>query len=273
MAFPLRIDWAHVRKIYEPQEAIYGYHRGACQLGLLDFSASVREGTTVILGSEGSGKTTLLKLTAMLTVPDDGRITFRSHDGEGCVWSKGNVITAGIFDLGDLKGKIGYIPHIHKLNHDITVESSLIYLAQLRRVSNPRKRSAELIAKWGLGGYRKALLHQLSGGVLKRYLLAQSLVVSPLIWMLDEPTNGMDELGKHLLWQELMNQPNDRITLIATTDDMELAECADDLMLIESGSCRRLGKKRLLTASVSEGTVAAWYRTMQAFSQLRKSQT
>jgi hypothetical protein len=71
------------------------------------------------------------------------------------------------------------------------------------------------------------------------------------------------------LWEELKRQPRDRITLIATEKDMELAELADDLMLMEAGTCRRLGKKKYLAASVPEGTVAAWYQAMQAFSHLR----
>ncbi|SEM89603.1 ATP-binding cassette domain-containing protein [Lihuaxuella thermophila] len=268
----MRIDWSHVSKIYEPRKEIRGpYHRRTRHMGLLDFSASVRRGITAILGPEGSGKTTLLRLTATWMVPDDGRITYINHDGETYVWSKGSVITSGTSSLGNLKEQISYIPHTKKLDHDITVELSLLHLAQLRRVPNPKKRSAEMIAKWGLAAYRRTPLHQLAGGVLKRYLLAQSLIVSPKIWLLDEPTNGLDELGKRLLWQELKNNPADRITLIAT-DDMDLAECSDDLMLLEAGSCRRLGRKKLLTASVPEGTVAAWYRAMQAFSQLRSYQ-
>jgi len=272
MALLLRIDWFHVRKIYEPQSLFAGSHLPRLgHSGLLDFSASVRQGITAILGPKGSGKSTLLRLTATLMVPDDGRITFELGDQEGYVWSKGSVITSGISSLGDLKERISYIPHTHHLDHDMSVELSLVHLAQLRRVPHPKKRSVELIAKWGLAGVRKWPLHDLSGGVLKRYLLAQSLVVQPKIWMLDEPTEELDELGKRLLWQELKQHPRDRITLIATTHDMELAECAENLILLESGTCRRLGKRKFLTASVPEGTVAAWYQAMQAFSYLRRT--
>jgi ABC-2 type transport system ATP-binding protein len=239
-------------------------------MGLFDFTASVGPGITVILGPTGSGKSTLLRLTATRMVPDDGRILFQLDDGRVHVWSRGTVMTSGVSSLGDLKEKISYIPHAQSLDHDMTVELSLLHQAQLRRVPHPRKRSAELIAKWGLAAYRREPLNKLSGAVLKRYLLAQSLIVNPKVWMLDEPTEGLDELGKCLLWQELWHHPPNRITLIATTHDMVLAECADFLMLLEAGSCRRLGQKKFLTASVPEGTVAAWYRTMQMFSLMKK---
>lgn len=267
----LRIDWFHVRKIYEPYTLYTDpYPPTMGHFGLLDFSASVRQGITVILGPKGSGKSTLLRLTATLMVPDDGRITFELDEQEGVVWSKGSVITTGISSLGNLKEQISYIPHTYHLDHDISVELSLVHLAQLRRVPHPKKRAAELIAKWGLAGVRKWRLSDLTGGMLKRYLLAQSLVIQPKIWMLDEPTELLDDLGKKLLWEELQQHKQDRITLIATTRDMELAECAESLILLEAGTCRRIGKKKLLTASVPEGTVSAWYRAMQAFSYLRR---
>ncbi|WP_164491801.1 ATP-binding cassette domain-containing protein [Staphylospora marina] len=265
MDLALKIEWSHVSKMVETRDTT-SFDRGkARRFGLLDFSAAVREGITVVLGPEGSGKSTLLRLTATLLVPDDGRITFRLDDGETHVWSRGSVITSGVSSLGNLRERISYIPDIPRLDHDVSVEFSLLHLAQLRRVSHPKKRVAEMIARWGLGGYRKIALRELSGPVLKRYLLAQSLVADPKIWILDEPSRGMDDWGRRLLWQELIHRSADRLVLLATSD-LELAECADDLLLMEKGSCRRLGRKKWLTAGVPEGTVAAWYRVMQTFS-------
>jgi ABC-2 type transport system ATP-binding protein len=264
----LRIEWSHVSKIYESQDTSLRAHKKARLLGLLDFSAAVRKGITAVLGPKGSGKSTLLRLTATLLVPDDGRITFQLEDGETHVWSRGSVITSGVSSLGDLRERISYIPDVNKLDHDVTVEFALLHLAQLRRVPHPKKRTAEIIARWGLGGYRRIALRELSGAVLKRYLLAQSLIADPKIWIMDEPTRGMDDWGRKLLWQELTSRSADRITLLATSD-LELAECADDLLLLEEGSCRRLGRRKLLTAGVPEGTVAAWYKAMQTFSHLR----
>ncbi|WP_165875828.1 ATP-binding cassette domain-containing protein [Hazenella coriacea] len=239
--------------------------------GLLDFSATIPHGITVVLGATGSGKSTLLKLTATLLVPDDGRITYIDEEKDDEVtWSKASMMQAGVSCLGDLKEQISYVPAITKIDHDLTVESSLIYLAQLRRIRNPKRTSAELIAKWGLAGVRKLPLFEIEGtATLKRYLLAQSLLGDPKIWILDEPTTGLDELGRRLLWEELANQPSSRLTLIATTDDMKLAEFADYLMLLESGYCRRLGQRKYLTASVADGTVATWYQAMQTFSFIK----
>lgn len=267
----MRIDWFHVRKVYEPYSLYSDPYLNIGHFGLLDFSASVRHGITAILGPKGSGKSTLLRLTATLMVPDDGRITFQLNEKEEYVWSKGSVITTGISSLGNLKEQISYVPHTYHLDHELSVDLSLIHLAQLRRVPYPKKRAAELIAKWGLAGVRKCRLSDLTGATLKRYLFAQSLVIQPKIWMLDEPTELLDELGKRLLWEELQQHKHDRITLIATTRDMKLAECAENIILLEAGMCRRIGKKKLLTASVPEGTVSAWYRAMQAFSYLRRT--
>ncbi len=269
MAFPLWIDWSHVRKLYKKHVAGSGNKRKNFDqhVALLDFSAAIRSGITVVLGPKGAGKTSLLKITATMMIPDDGRITYQTSDGRQIVWAQKRLTSNEKSDLAYLREQIGYVPPLQKMNHRITSEEALLYIAQLRKVSNPRKRCAEMIAKWGLAGYRKTPLKELPLAVLKRHLLAQSLLSSPEIWILDEPTDGLDDLGRFQLINELKKETNERIILLAT-EDMELAELADELILLEFGSCRRIGKKKYLTASVSEGTVAAWYQAMQVFAHL-----
>lgn len=269
MAFPLWIDWSHVRKIYEKHvaESVNKRKNFDRNVALLDFSASIRSGITAVLGPKGAGKTSLLKITATMTVPDDGRIAYQTRDGKQFSWSQKSVSSNEKPDIEYLRERIGYVPPLQKMNHRISCEEALLYIAQLRRVTNPRKRCAEIIAKWGLAGYRKRPLKELPLHVLKRHLLAQSLLSSPEIWILDEPTFGLDDLGRYQLINELKKDEKERIILLAT-DDMELAELADDIILLEFGSCRRIGKKKYLTASVSEGTVAAWYQAMQVFAHL-----
>jgi ABC-type multidrug transport system ATPase subunit len=199
-------------------------------------------------------------------VPDDGRITYYNENRDGYVWSKGSVNTTYLAGFQAVKDSMSYIPHMMHFHYHMTVEEDLLQLAQIRRIPNPRKKMVVLLAKWGLSAYRNTEINELPVGLLKRYIIAQSLLCRPRIWILDEPTDGLDELGRKLLFQELIHSEQERLTLIATKD-MQLAECADNLMLMEWGTCRRLGRKKFLTAGVPEGTVAAWYRAMQAFSE------
>lgn len=271
MAFPLWIEWSHVRKLYKKhvEETKNKWKNLDRNVALLDFSAMIRDGITVVLGPEGSGKSSLLKLTATMILPDDGRISYQMREGKVLSWSQNSLSSSEKEDFEQLRAKIGYVPPLKRMNHHIACEEALYYFAQSRRVTNLRKRCATFLAKWGLAGYRKYPLKDLPLHVLKRYLIAQSLIVNPQFWILDEPTAGLDDIGRNLLMDELQKQAKERIVLLAT-NDMELAELANHIILLEFGSCRRIGNKKLLTASVSEGTVAAWYQTMQIFAHLHK---
>lgn len=255
----MRIEWSHLNKVYVPKN-----RPRERRIGLLDFTAAARKGITAVLGPKGSGKSTLLQLTAGLLVPDDGRITYWLGDGETAIWSKGRAAAVGTSALGSLKSRITYIPPMRRLKMSITLENYLLYHAQLGQLPYPRRRVAELIAEWGLAAARRVPLSAVSETMVKRVLLIEMLLRDPLIVLLDEPTEGLDQWGKRLLWRELRRRASRRIILIAT-QDLRWAECADDLLLMESGSCRRMGPKKLLTANVPEGTVAAWYEMMQTF--------
>ncbi|PRX39151.1 NitT/TauT family transport system ATP-binding protein [Planifilum fimeticola] len=259
----MRIEWSHLNKVYTSQN-----RPRARRIGLLDFTAAARKGITAVLGPEGSGKSTLLQLTAGLLVPDDGRITYQVTEGETVIWSKGRAAAVGTSALGSLKSRITYIPPMRRMNKSISLEKYLLYHAQLGQMPYPRRRVAELIAEWGLAAVRRVPLSAIPGEMMKRVMLVEMLLRDPLIALLDEPTAGLDQWGKRLLWRELRRLAPHRIILIATRD-LRWAECADDLLLMESGSCRRLGPKKLLTANVPEGTVAAWYEMMQTFSNHR----
>ncbi|MBO2531798.1 ABC-type multidrug transport system, ATPase component [Planifilum fulgidum] len=259
----MRIEWSHLNKVYASKN-----HPRSRRIGLLDFTAAARKGITAILGPEGSGKSTLLQLTAALQVPDDGRITYQLEDGETVIWSRGRAAAAGTSALGNLKSRMIYIPPMRRMNHSISLEKYLLYRAQLSQLPYPRRRVAELIAEWGLAAVRRASLSAIPGEMVKRVLLVEMLLRDPLIALLDEPTAGLDHWGKRLLWRELRRLAPHRIILVATRD-LRWAECADDLLLMESGTCRRMGPKKLLTANVPEGTVAAWYEMMQTFANHR----
>jgi ABC-type multidrug transport system ATPase subunit len=171
-----------------------------------------------------------------------------------------------------LRRRIGYVPQRKRLNQDIPLDEMLLYLAQSHKIRQPKKRAAELIARWGLAGYRKQSLKDLPREVATRYIMARSLIAEPVFWLLDEPVQDLDEWGWHLFMQELARRRNRGITLLAT-HDLSLAEVADTLLLMESGALRRIGPRKILTAGVPDGKVASWYETMQTFSSVNTRTT
>jgi ABC-type multidrug transport system ATPase subunit len=269
----LHIEWSHVSKVFYEQK---GGDRTSSQrqtrTGLLDFTGSLREGVTVILGPEGSGKSTLLRVTATAIVPDDGRITYQTRRSEVHVWSKSIASMGSAAPMEALRRRIGYVPQRKRLNQDIPLDEMLLYLAQSHKIRQPKKRAAELIARWGLAGYRKQSLKDLPREVATRYIMARSLIAEPVFWLLDEPVQDLDEWGWHLFMQELARRRNRGITLLAT-HDLSLAEVADTLLLMESGALRRIGPRKILTAGVPDGKVASWYETMQTFSSVNTRTT
>ncbi|MFC4076295.1 ATP-binding cassette domain-containing protein [Salinithrix halophila] len=266
----MRIEWSHVNKRYQDSVTDYRHrpYNQEAQTGLLDFTASVRRGITAVLGPEGAGKTTLLRVTAASLVPDDGRITYQTRQNEVQVWSRSVAAMGGASPVDSLRRRIGYVPRKKRSRQELTVEESFHYLARFCRLPRPRIRAAELIAKWGLAGYRKHPVKDLPDGPSARYIMARSLVADPVVWLLDEPAEGLDELGWELFCEEVAERHAKGITLIAT-NDLKIAEAADVLLLMENGTCRRLGQRKLLTAGVPDGTVSSWYKTMQTFSAAR----
>lgn len=260
------IEWSHITKMYQSQTEHHPTYRRRSHphRGLLDFSATVHPGVTVVLGPEGSGKSTLLRVTSTWMVPDDGRIAFGSEH----LWSK--AVAFQDPQANFLQQRISYVPDTIEIMDEMEVEQSFLMIAHVHQLPRARQKCKEMIARWGLAAARRKRLSELQGAELKRYLLAQALLPDPPYLLLDEPTHMLDSLGRQLLLEEIQNQPKDRITLIVT-QDLSFAECADDLMLLEQGSCRRYGKRKWLTASVPDGSVAAWYHAMQAFSHLRTS--
>lgn len=264
----LRIEWSHVNKWV--QAGSDRSRQPQRRRGLLDFTATLREGITMVLGPEGAGKSTLLRVTATVAVPDDGRITYR-WDDRTHVWSRSVAAMGDTSPVNSLRMHLGYVPQKRRLQEeDLRLEESLCYLAQSHRFSHPKKRAVETVARWGLAAYRRHPLAELPESVASRYIMASSLMGNPYIWVVDEPEAGLDDLGYRLFLTELNRRRGTGITLIAT-NDLELAEAAEYLLLMESGSCRRIGQRKLLTSGVPEGTVSSWYQTMQIFASPRKT--
>jgi ABC-2 type transport system ATP-binding protein len=202
------------------------FGRGKSTVGALDdVTFDVRENrVTGLIGPDAAGKTTLMRLAAGLMKPDSGTITVLDID---VVANPLGVQTA-----------VGYMPQRFGLYEDLSVQENLDLYADLQGVPATERppRYQELMQMTGLGPFTKRLAGRLSGGMKQKLGLACTLVRSPQILLLDEPTVGVDPLSRRELWNIVYRLVReDRTTVLLSTAYLDEAERCDDIVMIHEG--------------------------------------
>ena len=167
-----------------------------------------------LLGPDGSGKTTLLRMCCGALAPTAGRVLV---DGTDIAQ-----------DPSAVQARIGYMPQRFSLYGDLSVQENLDFYADLFDVRGPGRaaRTTELLEFAGLAGFRGRLAQQLSGGMKQKLALACTLIHSPSLLLLDEPTTGVDPDSRREFWRLLYDLHRDGATIIASTPYMDEAERA-----------------------------------------------
>jgi zinc transport system ATP-binding protein len=186
--------------------------RAAHAAFLANFSLTVERGTIhALVGPNGAGKTTLLSAILGL-VPFEGRI---SANWEG-------------------SGRIAYVPQQFQVDRTlpVTVEDFLALTRQRRPVcfgvsGDARNRIARLLDRVGLSGFAGRPLSALSGGELRRVLLANALDPLPELLILDEPASGLDESGARWLDDTLTSLKGEMTVLMVSHDSDQVRRIAD----------------------------------------------
>jgi ABC-2 type transport system ATP-binding protein len=153
-------------------------------------SAQVRRGElTALVGPDGPGKTTFIRLAAGLMLADSGVLRVLDID-----------LAA---DPNEVQRRIGYMPQRFGLYEDLTVQENLDLYADLHGVSadERQKRYPRLMEMTALHSFRYRLAGRLSGGMKQKLGLACTLIRSPELLLLDEPTVGVDPLSRRELWE------------------------------------------------------------------------
>jgi ABC-2 type transport system ATP-binding protein len=184
----------------------------------------VQAGTTLgVLGHNGAGKTTLMRVLTTLIRPDRGRVMIDGIDA--------------IARPGEVRRRIGVTGQYAGLDDFLTTSENLELvgrLAGLRAVA--RGRARDLVDRFELHAIASRRVGELSGGSRRRVDLAASLVGSPTVLFLDEPTTGLDPRARQALWDVVAELTAAGTTVLLTTQYLEEADrLADQVVILDHG--------------------------------------
>lgn len=177
-----------------------------------------------LLGANGAGKTTVIKMLTGILAPTSGH---------GHVAGK-DMLRSGL----DIKLRIGYVSQAFSLYQDLTAVENIKLYAGIYglSLSETRERAAWVLQLAGLGGHESDLAGSLPMGVRQRLALGCALVHKPQVLFLDEPTSGVDPVGRRTFWDILFGLSREEgVTVLVTTHYMAEAEQCDHLALMHAG--------------------------------------
>jgi ABC-2 type transport system ATP-binding protein len=175
-----------------------------------------------LLGSNGAGKTTAISILSTLQRFDEGDATINGYS----VKNNPEKVRESI----SLTGQFAAVDDV------LTGKENLVLIAQLRGVSNPAKTADTLLARFGLeeAGSRRAGTY--SGGMTRRLDIAMSLIGSPSVVFLDEPTTGLDPEARLEVWKTVKRLAKNGTTILLTTQYLDEAEqLADRIAILHGG--------------------------------------
>jgi ABC-2 type transport system ATP-binding protein len=198
---------------------------------------------TALVGPDGAGKTTLIRLAAGLLHADGGELTVLGIDAAK--------------DPQQIQDRISYMPQRFGLYEDLTVAENIDLYADLHGVTAEARaeRYPRLMDMTNLGRFRDRLAGKLSGGMKQKLGLACTLVRSPELLLLDEPTVGVDPLSRRELW-EIVRQlvESQGLTVLLSTSYLDEAERCGHVIVLHQGKVLAQGRPGDITA-IAQGRV------------------
>jgi ABC-2 type transport system ATP-binding protein len=183
-----------------------------------------------LIGPDGAGKTTTLRMVLGLLLPDSGEAS-----------------TCGLDPVRNrrrLSSRVGYLSQKFSLYGDLSVDENVAFFALIHDVRDYAARRDALLEMVRLTPFRDRLAERLSGGMKQKLALVCTLVHTPELLVLDEPTTGVDPVSRRDFWKLLARLQRDGLTLLLTTPYLDEAERCTRVALMDEG--------RLLTVNTPD---------------------
>ncbi|GIG55184.1 ATP-binding cassette domain-containing protein [Demequina activiva] len=229
----LAIETEGLTKIYGDLRAVDG----------IDL-AIARGGVHGFLGPNGAGKTTAIRMLATLIRPDAGRGTVLGHDI--------------VKEADAVRSLVGLTGQFASVDEDLTGAENLRLIALLYgyRGQAASRRAMELLEAFSLADAAGKQVKNYSGGMRRRIDIAASIIVSPELLFLDEPTTGLDPRARNEVWDIIRALVDFGTTVMLTTQYLDEADqLADRISVIDTGKIIAEGSATELKASVGAGSL------------------
>ncbi|MEU2505151.1 ATP-binding cassette domain-containing protein [Streptomyces sp. NPDC007863] len=197
-----------------------------------------------LLGPNGAGKTTAVKMLATLLRPDAGHARVFGHDV--------------VAEADTVRGRVSLTGQYASVDEDLTGTENLVLLARLLGHGRPaaRDRAAQLLDAFGLAEAADRQVKNYSGGMRRRIDIAASILNTPDLFFLDEPTTGLDPRSRNQVWDIVRAVVDQGTTVLLTTQYLDEADqLASRIAVIDHGKVIAEGTKGELKASVGSGSV------------------
>jgi ABC-2 type transport system ATP-binding protein len=203
----------------------------------------VRTGSVYgVLGPNGAGKTTSVRMLATLLAPSGGQARVLGHD----------IVT----HAAEVRRDVALTGQMASVDEELTGQENLVLLGRLLGFSTPvaRRRADDLLDAFGLVEAADRLVKEYSGGMRRRLDIAASIVTTPRLLFLDEPTTGLDPRSRNQVWDIVRALVGAGTTVLLTTQYLEEADqLADRIAIIDHGKVIAEGTSSELKASVGSG--------------------
>jgi ABC-2 type transport system ATP-binding protein len=206
---------------------------------------AVRTGSVYgVLGPNGAGKTTTIKMLTTLLTPDAGSAQVLGHDV--------------VRDADAVRGAVSLTGQLASVDEDLTGRENLILIGRLLGLgrAGAKARATELLEAFGLAEAAGKLVKHYSGGMRRRLDIAASIVVTPELLFLDEPTTGLDPRSRNQVWDIIRALVGEGTTILLCTQYLEEADqLAEGIAVIDHGRVIAEGTPAQLKASVGSGAL------------------